>query len=171
MQQRLSILVFLLFLLSFPAAAQQKTFADPLVDHLLGKWVLHGTIADKPVVHDIVAQWTLAHQYLEVHEVSRETAADGSPAYQATIFIGWDQSKGIYNCVWLDDYGSISTQRLGYATPTEGQLAFIFHDRDDPGSFHTTFSYDSGADYWTINMDQESGGKLTAFARTILARP
>jgi hypothetical protein len=79
--------------------------------------------------------------------------------------------ESIYDCVWLDDYGSISTQSLGYATPAKSQLAFVFRDRDDPGSFHTTFSYDAAADRWTMNMDQTSGEKMTAFARTILVRP
>jgi len=166
-----AVFVLLLSLLSGPAAAQQKTFRDPLVEHLAGQWILRGTIAGKPVVHDITAQWTLAHQYLEIREVSRETTADGLPAYQARIFIGWDQSKGIYDCVWLDDYGSISTQSLGYAPAAKTQMAFVFYDRDDPDSFHTTFSYDAVADRWAMNMDRASGGKLTAFARTILTRP
>lgn len=170
MGRLVSVLTLLLLLLPLPAAAQQKTFVDPLVEHLAGQWILRGMIAGKPVVHDISAQWTLAHQYLEFHEVSRETNRDGSPVYQATVFIGWDQSKGIYDCVWLDDYGSLSTQSLGYATPAKDRLAFVFHDRDDPDTFHTTFSYDAGADRWTMDMDQASGGKLTAFARTILSR-
>jgi len=171
MGRPVSIFVLLLSVASVPAMAQQKTFVDPLVGHLAGQWILRGTIAGKSVVHDISAQWTLAHQYLEIHEVSRETNPDGSPAYQATIFIGWDQAKGIYDCVWLDDYGSISTQSLGYATPAKNRLAFVFRDRDDPDSFHTTFTYDADADRWTMDMDQASGAKLTAFARTNLARP
>lgn len=170
MNRLFSVLVLLLSLVSVPAVAQQKAFTDPLVDRLVGKWILRGVIAGKPVVHDISAQWTLAHQYLEIHEVSRETNVDGTPAYQATVFIGWDQSKGIYDCVWLDDYGSISTQSLGYATPAENRLAFVFKDRDDPDSFHTTFTYDAAAERWTMNMDQTAGEKMTPFARTTLTR-
>ncbi len=171
MMPRVSAFVVLLSLFWLPAAAQQKTFNDPLVDHLAGKWVLRGTIAGKATVHDLSAEWVLAHQYLEIHEVSRELNPDGSPIYQATVYIGWDQSKDIYDCVWLDDYGSISTQSLGYAPQSTSQLAFVFQDRDDPGSFHTIFAFDADANRWTLNMDQETGGKRTPFARTVLTRP
>ena len=102
---------------STPALAQQATFNDPLVDHLAGKWVLTGQMDKGQVTHDITADWVLAHQYIEIHEVSRETNKYGSPVYQAKVFIGWDAGKNIYDCVWLDDYGSISTQSLGTAKP------------------------------------------------------
>jgi hypothetical protein len=171
MVSRLSALVLTLALLACPAAAQQKTFNDPLVDHLAGTWVLRGTIAGKQIVHDVTAKWVLAHQYLEVHEVSRETNPGGSPQYQAMVLIGWDEGKHIYDCVWLDDYGNISTQSLGYAPPDGNRIAFVFHIRDDPGAFHTTFTFDPKANSWAMDMDTETGGKLTPFARTVLTAP
>jgi len=159
-----------LFVLSAtPAAAQQATFNDPLVDHLAGQWVLTGQMDKGQTTHDITAQWVLAHQYLEFHEVSREKNKDGSPAYQATVYIGWDAKKKIYDCVWLDDFGSISTQSLGYATPDGNRIAFVFQDRDDPGSFHTTFTWHPESGSWTMDMDQLEDGKLEPFARTTLA--
>ena len=151
-----------------PAFAQQATFTDPLVDHLAGKWVLTGRMDKGEVTHDITAEWVLAHQYLELHEVSREKNADGSPVYQATVFIGWDAGKKIYDCVWLDDYGSISTQSLGYAKPDGDRIAFVFQDRDDPGSFHTTFTWHAKDGTWSMDMDQVTGGKSEVFARTLL---
>ena len=151
-----------------PALAQQATFNDPLVDHLAGKWVLSGQMDKGRATHDIPAQWALAHQYLELHEVSRETNKVGSPAYQATVYIGWDATKHIYDCVWLDDFGSISTQSLGYAKPDGNRIAFVFQDRDDPGSFHTTFTWHQESGTWTMDMDQVTGGKTLPFARTTL---
>ncbi len=153
-----------------PAFAQQATFNDPLVDHLVGRWVLTGRMDKGSVTHDVSAEWVLAHQYLELHEVSREKNKDGSPVYQATVYIGWDAKKRIYDCVWLDDYGSISTQSLGYATRRGDAIPFIFQDRDDPGRFHTTFAWHAGDGTWTMDMDQETGGKLAPFARTVLKR-
>jgi hypothetical protein len=151
-----------------PAFAQQATFNDLLVDHLAGKWVLTGQIGKGPVTHDITAEWVLAHQYLELHEVSREKNKNGSPYYQAIVHIGWDAKLKIYDCVWLDDFGSISTQSLGYAKPSGDSIAFVFQDRDDPGKFHTTFTWHAADGTWSMDMDQESGGKLTPFARTVL---
>jgi hypothetical protein len=154
--------------ISTPALAQQATFTDPLVNHLAGKWVLTGQMDKGPVTHDVTAGWVLAHQYLELHEVSRERNKDGSPAYQALVHIGWDAKKKIYDCVWLDDYGSISTQSLGYATPDGSRIAFVFQDRDDPGRFHTTFTWHPQNGSWTMDMDQVTDGKSTPFARTTL---
>ena len=146
-------------LAAMPAFAQQATFDDPLVDHLAGKWVLTGQMGNGQVTHDITAEWVLAHQYLE----------DGSPVYQAKIFIGWDAGKKIYDCVWLDDFGSISTQSLGYASPQGNSIAFVFHNRDDAGSFHTTFTWHYQNNTWSMDMDNvTTDGKIAPFARTTL---
>jgi hypothetical protein len=157
-------------LLCASAFAQQATFNDPLVDRLAGKWVLTGQMDKGPVTHDITAEWVLAHQYLEINEVSREKNKDGSPVYQAKVFIGWDAGKKIYDVVWLDDYGSISTQSLGYATPSGNSLAFVFHNRDDSGGFHTTFTWHPEAGTWSMDMDNVTpAGKTEPFARTVLS--
>jgi hypothetical protein len=152
-----------------PAFAQQATFRDPLVDRLAGKWVLTGHMDKGQVTHDLTAAWVLAHQYLEINEVSREKNKDGSPVYQAKVFIGWDAKLKIYDCVWLDDYGSISTQSLGYAKKSGDSIAFVFRDRDDPGSFHTTFTWHPKDRTWTMDMDTvTAAGKTEPFARTTL---
>ncbi|HEY0105314.1 MAG TPA: hypothetical protein VGB91_04465 [Rhizomicrobium sp.] len=157
-----------LFLSATPALAQQATLHDALLDHLAGKWVLTGEIANRQTTHDVSAAWVLAHQYLELRETAREKNADGSPAYDATVYIGWDESTKHYVCVWLDDYGSISTQSLGYAVRAGDRIAFVFQDRDDDAKFHTTFAYDAAANRWSMDMDQGPDGKLTPFARTTL---
>ena len=91
---------FAALLAATPAPAQQATFNDSLVDHLAGKWVLTGQMDKGPVTHDITAEWVLAHQYLELHEVSREKNKDGSPVYQAKVFIGWDAGKKFEDFGW-----------------------------------------------------------------------
>lgn len=160
---------FAALLVGTPAVAQQAAFNDPLVDRLAGKWVLTGQMDKGLVTHDITAEWVLAHQYLEIDEVSREKNKDGSPVYQAKVFIGWDAGKKIYDCVWLDDFGSISTQSLGYAKPNGNSIAFVFQNRDDAGSFHTNFAWHAESGTWTMDMDQVSAtGKSEVFARTTL---
>lgn len=152
-----------------PAFAQQAAFNDPLIDHLAGKWVLTGQMDRGQVTHDVTAEWVLAHQYLEINEVSREKNKDGSPVYQAKVFIGWDAGKKIYDVVWLDDYGSISTQSLGYAKPNGNTIAFVFQNRDDAGSFHTTFTWYPENSTWAMDMDNvDVSGKPKPFARTAL---
>jgi hypothetical protein len=158
-------------LVSFSASAQESTFQDPLLDHLIGKWVLQGTIAGRETTHDIISEWVLDHQYVRLHEVSREKNAKGQAAYEAIVFIGWDPSSSQYACLWLDSTGGggLSAQAIGHAKRNGDEIAFLFRGKD--GSiFHTTFAYGKGSDTWQWLMDGEEGGKLQPFARVRLTK-
>ncbi len=161
----------LMVVASLSASAQQGPLQDPLLDRLVGTWVLEGTIAGSQTTHDIQADWVLAHGYVRLHEVSRERDASGRPAYEAIVLVGWDQASGQYACMWLDSTGSngLKGEAIGHATRAGDELPFLFKDGD--GSlFHTTFAYDRGADSWRWIMDGEQGGKLVPFARVTLTR-
>jgi hypothetical protein len=164
------ILAAAFFLIAWagPACAQQATFRDALLDHLAGRWTLKGIVAKRQAVHDVSARWVLNHQYLEFRETSRDRNKAGDPAYVADVFIGWDDATRGYVCVWLDDYGDISTQSLGHAPRNGNSIGFVFQDTADSGRFHTTFTYVPATRSWTMNMDQETNGKLSPFARTTL---
>ncbi len=56
---RIRLLSALAVLLSLSASAQYLD--DSLLERLAGKWVLKGTIAGKETIHDVTAQWVLAH--------------------------------------------------------------------------------------------------------------
>jgi hypothetical protein len=113
----------------------------------------------------------LGHQYVRLHEVSREKDAQGQAAYEAIVFIGWDQPSGGYACLWLDSTGGggLSAQAIGHAKRSGDEIAFLFKSGD--GSlFHTTFAYSKGTDTWQWLMDGEEGGKLQPFARVTLTK-
>src|SRR5580658_8182591 len=92
----------LLFTASFSASPQAPTGKDPLLDHLAGNWILRGTIGGKETTHDIESDWVLGHEYLRIHETAREKNAAGQPAYEAIIYIEWDEPSKEYKCLWLD---------------------------------------------------------------------
>ncbi|MBZ5590010.1 MAG: hypothetical protein LAO05_15760 [Acidobacteriia bacterium] len=158
-------------LVSLSASAQQTSFQDPMLDHLVGTWVLQGSIAGKETAHDIVAEWVLGHEYVRVHEVSREKNADGQAAYEAIVFIGWDESSNQYACLWLDSTGGggLSAQGIGHGRRSADEISFLFKGKDG-SAFHTTFAYSKGTDTWQWLMDGEEGGKLQPFARVRLTR-
>jgi hypothetical protein len=160
-----------LALVSFSASAQQSTFQDPLLDHLIGNWVLQGTIEEKETTHDIVSEWVLGHQYVRLHEVSREKDAKGQAAYEAIVFIGWDQPANEYACLWLDSTGGggLSAQAFGHAKRSGDEIAFLFKAKDG-SSFHTRFVYSKNTNTWQWLMDGEEGGKLQPFARVKLTK-
>jgi hypothetical protein len=164
------IAFILLFSISLPAQ-QPATFQDPLLDRFVGKWVLAGTIAGAATMHDVDIVWVLGHQYVCIQETSREKDDKGQPAYEAIVFIGWDQPTGQYSCLWLDNTGGggLVGQAIGHAKRESDKIAFLFKGAD--GSlFHTTFAYDKKIDSWQWLMDGEEKGKLTPFARVKLTR-
>ena len=166
-----SSLFVMLFCLATPlvAPAQQKTFQDPLLDHFVGHWKLEGVMAGQKTVHDVDAEWVLAHQYLRLHEIARDHNAKGEPSYEAMVFIAWDEKKSEYVIAWLDVYGDISPiASVAYAKKNGNELAFVFNDPDGP--FHTTFGYDAKTDTWKMDMDSTEKGQRKPFARTTLTR-
>jgi hypothetical protein len=160
-----------IILLWLPAFSQQTTFQDPLLDHMIGKWVLKGTIEGSVTTHDIDAEWVLGHQYVQLHEVSREKDAKGQAAYEAIVFIGWDQPSSQYACLWLDTTGGggLTGQAIGHAKRSGDEIAFLFK-AGDGSLFHTTFAYNKSTDTWQWLMDGEEKGKLQPFARVKLTR-
>jgi len=163
--------VTIALLLSLPAVAEPRGVQDELLDRMAGNWLMSGTIGGNQVKHDLVAGWVLGHQYLRFHEVAREVDSEGVPAYEAIVFIGWDQATSRYTCLWLDVTGSGAKfpDATGYAKPAADELAFVF-DTGNDSTIHTTFTYDRELDTWHWLIDIDRGGELSTFARVSLAK-
>ncbi len=158
-------------LISLQASAQQSTFQDPLLDHLIGHWILRGTIGGKETVHDVAAEWVLGHEYVKIHEVSREKDAKGQAAYEAIVFIGWDPSSHQYACLWLDSTGGggLSAQAIAHGKRSGDEIPFLF-ELGGGSSLHTTFAYSKDTDTWQWRIDNEEAGKMQSFARVKLLK-
>jgi hypothetical protein len=167
MRTVLKVAVWVTLSASF-AFAQQPTFHDQLLDHLTGNWVLQGTIAGKETTHDVTAEWVLEHQYLRIHEVSRDKDSKGQPAYEAMVFIGWVEASAEYVGAWLDTYGSMGESTIGRSKRNGDEIHFLFKDKDS--LFHTRFVYHPDADNWEWRMDSEEKGEMKPFARVKLTR-
>jgi len=144
---------------------------ESLLDRLVGKWVLTGTIAGKETTHDIDAEWVLNREYVRLHEVSRERKADGQPAYEAIVFISWDKQSREYYCLWLDTTGGggLSNDGIGHGKPNGNTIPFVFKPSGSD-RFHATFVYDRSTETWQWIMDGEEAGKLQPFARVKLIK-
>ena len=153
-----------------PLRAQQPTFADSLADRMVGRWVLRGTVEGEPTTHDVTAEWVLAHQYVHIHEVSREKTPAGAPQYEAHVYVGWDPQASQYVAVWLDVFGGISVQSIGRATRAGDSIPFVFRGVDGAPAFNNTFVYDRRADTWEWRMDNVRDGRPVPFARVTLSR-
>ena len=160
----------LLLCISAVVGAQQAPVNSPLLDHLVGKWVLQGSIAGQQTTHDVDAEWVLDHHYLRIHEISREETSQGKPQYEATIYIAWNEAPKQYAAIWLDDYGGISAESIGIADPKENELVFNFKDEKGALSVSNDFVYDAKADTWQWRIDNFDKGVATPFARVTLKR-
>jgi hypothetical protein len=161
-----------LALLCAPAAlSSQHLQPDSLFPRLVGNWVLRGTIARQQTVHDVTFDWMLGHEYVQMHEVSRERAANGTPAYEAVVLFRRDPATGAYACVWMDNTAAAAfpPEGTGRGFVTGDSISFLF-PYNAATSFHTTFVYDSAKDSWQWHMDNDSSGMRRPFARVTLTR-
>lgn len=163
------LFIFAVFFVSI-AGAQRPPVNSPLLDHLLGQWVLQGTIVGKQATHQITAEWVANHQYLRLHEVSRERTADGNPQYDAFIHIGWNASTKTYSIIWLDNFWGIDPESIGTAAPKENELLFLWRDESGAVDFSNDFVYDPKSDSWLWKMDNVVGGVNKPFGRVRLTR-
>jgi len=153
------------------ASAEPPPLQDPLLERMVGAWVLTGTIAGRQTTHDVTVEWVLGREYLRIVEVSREKDAAGAPAYEAIVFVGRGATSGEYACLWLDTTGGggLAAQAIGHARRDGNTLPFVFRGVDG-SAFYTTFAYDEAASAWEWRMDGEECGELRPFARVRLTR-
>lgn len=164
------ILLFLALCSATMAAAQQAPVNSPLLDHLIGRWVLQGSIAGQDTVHDVTAEWVLEHHYVRIQEVSRQKNGKGEPQYQATIYIAWNEESKEYACVWLDVFGGLTSASIGDASAKDNELPFVFKDDKGAVAFLNDFVYDAKANTWEWRMDNVANGVAKPFGRVKLTR-
>jgi hypothetical protein len=170
MPRFLKALILLIFapLLAAAAFGQAVPAPDPLLGHMVGAWVVTGSIEGQPTTHDVTAEWVLGKNYVRLNEVSREKNPDGSPAYEAIIFIDRQPKNGPYVCIWLDDTGPWAANSAGLAKAKGNTLPFVF---SFGGSrFFNTMTYRPDSDSWQWNMDGVEKGVKKPFARVTLTR-
>jgi hypothetical protein len=149
----------------------QELHLDSVFPRLIGTWVLRGTIARQQTVHDVSFEWLLNREYVQMHEISRERAPNGTPAYEAVVLFGRDPKTGAYACTWMDNTAAAAfpPEGTGRGSVAGDSLPFIFHYTGNT-SFHTTFVYDRRNDSWRWHMDNDSSGVRRPFARVTLTR-
>ena len=165
-----------IFVIAALVGSTLQAFGDsaqhgPLSDRLVGKWVLQGTIGGKETTHDVDADWVLNDGYVRLHEVSREKGPNGLPAYEAIMFISWDERSREYSFLILDSTSNVGLTNgvIGRAKPDTDKIPFLLKIKTNE-TFHTTFLYDKNSDSWQWVMDDETDGKMRPFARVTLTR-
>jgi hypothetical protein len=146
-----------------PSAAPSRTFQDPLLDSLAGKWNVAREIRGKVEKNTLDAEWVLLHQFLQLHMKDLATP----PKYEAIVLIGYDPDAQRYVIHWCDAWGG-KYSLTGHGKRAGDSIEFVFEDPESP--FYNTFSRDSDG-RWTFRM--ENGGKdgtRKFFAKDTLTR-
>ena len=163
-------LLILAMLFVSAAQAQRPPVNSPLLDHLVGNWIMQGTIAGKTATHDVTGEWVANHQYLRLHDVSRDKTPDGRPQYDAFIHIGWNEEKKMYSILWLDNFWGIGPEAIGAAEAKENELPFLWKDDKGAVTFSNDFLYDQKTNSWQWIMDNVMNGTHKPFGRVKLTR-
>lgn len=156
--------------LASPAAAQTVQ-RDSLLSRLIGHWVLRGPMRGQQVVHDVTFEWVLGGEYVRMHELSRERRSDGTPAYEAIVYLVHDPHSGEYGALWMDnsDYNAFLPAGQGHGVAAGDSIPFLFtYSATD--RFHNTFVYDRATDTWSWHMDNDDARGRRMFARVRLTR-
>jgi hypothetical protein len=147
-----------------PAEGAKSIFHDAFIDNLVGEWRLMRHIRDRDAENTVSADWVLNHQFLRIH--MKDVAEP--PAYEALVYIGYQQSEQRYVAHWLDIYGG-KFSAIGYGKRVGDTIAFVF--QYDDGPFYNTFKWDARTESWTFTMEATGkDGKRELFAVDTLRR-
>jgi|SRR5579872_1069643 len=170
--KHLAVALFCFF--AVPSLSQAQTGPQPahsaLLDHFQGHWVLRYTFHGKMEVHDVTGSSALEHHYMLLHEVSREKNADGTPQYEAFVYITREAARHLDEVAWLDVFGGDLPPSLGFGQETANRVRFLFDDPSGSVDFVNDMHYDHATDSWTWIMDNVDHGKHIPFARMRLTR-
>ncbi len=151
-----------------PLDGPNRVFHDELLDNMAGKWKLMGTLVGQTADQTVEAEWVLNHQFLRIHE--KDSAPQkNAPAYEAMVFVGYDNASERYVTHWLDNFGGRFSETLGYGHRNSDAIELIFEYPDGP--FRTTFQWNTQAKTWRWLMKtKDKRGNWADFANLTLTR-
>jgi len=149
-----------------PLDGRNRIFRDELLDKLVGSWKVTRKIRGQTVENSLRAEWVLNHQFLLVH--MKDVA--NPPAYEAMVFIGYDNTSERYVVHWLDNFGGRFSETLGYGQRSGNSIKFVFEYPDGP--FHNTFTWNEKTRGWNfLAQSKDKTGKWVVFAEDTLSQP
>jgi hypothetical protein len=153
-----------------PLDGPHNLFRDDLLDKLAGRWDLTGKVGARQVRNTFLAEWVLNHQFLRLQFKDADPPTPGRVAYEAQVYLGYDNTSERYVAHWLDIYGGRFSETLGYGTRSGDSIRFVFEYTDGP--FHNAFTWRPDTKTWQFLLRQKDAtGKWKTFAEEELKRP
>jgi hypothetical protein len=158
-----------LLLVASIAVAQQPipSLSDDLLDRLVGRWEMTGTVHGRPSKQTFEAAWVLNHQFLRIHEKSVENVAGTTVPFEAFLFIGYDKSSKRYVLHSMNVFGAGRAGELVYGDRTGNELTFTesqdgkhgrarFIWQPETATWHYLGGVDGTDGQWTATVDLKS---------------
>jgi Protein of unknown function (DUF1579) len=138
---------------------------DAFLAQLAGRWDLTGTLEGKPVHYHGEARWVLQDSWLQLNLI--DTAA--APAYEASVYLGFDAKAGDYVVHWLDKFGASGARVVGTGR-LEGQTLVLLFPYAE-GAFRDTFRLAADGSSGSLLIEnQGKDGSWSTFASYRLTR-
>jgi len=138
---------------------------DSLLDRLVGRWSMTGSVRGNPVSYTLETSRVLQGRFIELHmiDVARP------PGYEARVFIGVDSAGPRYIAHWLDRFGAAYSIPHGAGRARGDTLLLDF--AYPSGAFRDTFVYDRRADRWRFRLESaDSTNRWRLFAEYAVRR-
>jgi hypothetical protein len=139
-------------------------FYDDLLDHFVGKWDVSATVYGQKFSLDRDVEWVLSHQYLRIHEKSREVIPWLKAPFERTIFIGYNHGSKRYVVYELSVHGAdaqTEPEGLYYATRTGNELKMVLTSGSEVVS-NARFIWEPASGSWQFQARPVIGGKEQA---------
>ena len=117
---------------------------DELLDKFVGSWHIVREFKNRKVDNRATVSWVLDHQFLRIDMID----VNEPPQYEAHVYIGFDATKSLYVCHWIDVFGGEYSSR-GFGERESDSIRISFDD-----DLINTFAYHPDNDSWTSKIDQ-----------------
>lgn len=153
----------LLLVVLAPASARADNAAPPsqLVDALVGRWRMTGTVRGRPVTYAAEGTRVLGGRFVDLHMID---ATNDPPKYEARVSLGVDDRARELVAHWLDTFGAAPSRTLGTGRGDARGWVLTFPYVD--GTFRDTFTFDPDGRRWTLLIEAaQPDGAWREFAR------
>lgn len=129
------------------AQGRHRGAADELLERLVGRWRMTGTVHGRPVTYALTARRVLQGRFVELHWEDTHTP----PTYEALVFIGVDSAGTQVIAHWLDNFGA--EYSIPHATGAVRGDTLLVTFPYPTGAFFDTFTYDRRSDTWHVRLE------------------
>jgi hypothetical protein len=139
----------------------EARFHDDLLDRFVGKWEVSAVVYGQKFTLDREAEWVLHHQYLRLHEKSREVIPWLKVPFERLIFIGYNHRSKRYVVQEMTVHGAdvpFEPEGFAYASRTGDELTVDIKNGAEV-AIRGRWTWDRASGTWRIQASRVIAGK------------